>query len=47
MSNTEGLDGLGQANCTLNIFGSQTHLVEVRRSRRPGHLKAENPGRKR
>jgi hypothetical protein len=40
MSNTERLDGLGQANCTLiwHIFGSQTRLIEVRRSQCPGQI---------
>ena len=49
MSNAECLDGLGQANRTLiwHIFGSETRLIGVHRSRCPGHLKAENPGGKR
>jgi hypothetical protein len=40
MSNTERLDGLGQANDTLirHIFASETHLIGIRRSRCPGHL---------
>jgi hypothetical protein len=49
MSNTERLDGLGQANRTLiwDILGSETHLIGVYRSRCPGHLKAEYPDGKR
>jgi hypothetical protein len=49
MSNAECLDGLGQANRTLiwQIFGSETRLIGIHRSRCPGHLEAENPGGKR
>jgi hypothetical protein len=49
MSNGERLDSLGQANRTLigHVFGGETRLIEVHRSRCPGHLKAENPGKKR
>jgi hypothetical protein len=49
MSNTERLDGFGQANGSLiwHVFASETHVIAIHRSRRPRHLKIEHSGKKR